>query len=264
MALVRFANLGGRTTIRDLYQKAPCRVMFPAPQAGDPKTAVLLTTSGGLTGGDRLKIDVEVEAGASCVVVTQAAEKIYRSLGNDCRIDVSLAVGAGAEAEWLMQETILFDGARLWRSTAADVAVDGKLLAVESVVFGRRSMREDFGRGALRDRWRITRGGRLVWVDALRLEGDVANERVRQFGFGDAAGCATILYVGPDAATYLDLVRTRLPERSGGATVIDGVLVIRMLARHAAELRATVADVVTTLRAAAFGRPAAMPRVWSV
>ena len=49
--------------------------------SGDPPLAVLLTTSGGLVGGDEIRISVTARAGAVAGVTTQAAEKVYRTLG---------------------------------------------------------------------------------------------------------------------------------------------------------------------------------------
>src|SRR4051812_17746226 len=141
-ACLRFARRGPSSALADLYQRAPCRVLFPHPPAHEPPQAVLVTTTGGLTGGDRLRIDVAVDAGAAATVTTQAAEKLYRSIDGDAEIDISISVQRGGWAEWLMQETILFDGARLRRRTELDVATGARLLAVESLVFGRSAMGE--------------------------------------------------------------------------------------------------------------------------
>jgi urease accessory protein len=240
--------------------------LFPDSEADDPFTAVLLTTSGGLTGGDRLDIEVGVGEGAAATITTQAAEKIYRSRGDDCTVRIRLNVAADAWAEWLMQETILFDGARLSRRTEADVAANGRLLAVESLVFGRSAMGETFDHGLIHDVWRIRRDGRLMWADAVRLEGDVAAERRKPFGFGAAAGCATLIYVGADAARHLEAAREALSqtEATGGASSFDGLLIVRLLAGDAAHLRGAVAHCVKRLRAAIAGMPERMPTVWSV
>ena len=80
----------------DLYQRAPCRVLFPRAENGDPFTAVLLTTSGGLSGGDRLDIEVNVADNAAATVTTQAAEKIYRSSSGDSSVRVRLRIAPGA------------------------------------------------------------------------------------------------------------------------------------------------------------------------
>ncbi len=254
------------TAIADLYQKAPCRLLFPDVEPDDPFTAVLLTTSGGLTGGDRLDIEIGVGPSASATISTQAAEKIYRSPGDDCTVRVRLAVAPDAWAEWLMQETILFDGARLSRRTEADVAATGRLLAVESLVFGRGAMGESFDHGRVHDVWRIRREGKLVWADAVKLEGDIAAERGKPFGFGAAAGCATLVYVGADATRRLAAAREALAqtEATGGATSFDGLLIVRLLAGDAAHLRAAVAHCIGRLRAAIAGLLDRLPRVWSV
>ena len=264
-ARVAFRRGEGASVLASLYQQAPCRILFPTPEHGDPKLGVLLTTTGGLTGGDRLEIDVEVGADAASTVSTQAAEKIYRSTGPDCSVRVVLRAGEAAWLEWLMQETILFDGAKLARRTEAEIATTGRLLAVESLVFGRAAMGEEFRSGSVHDVWRVRRGGRVVWIDALRLDGDVASERRKPFGLAEAAGCATILYVGPDAVTHLPAARQAISEADlhGGATSFDGVLVARLLSDDAAALRAGVSHIVARLRNMIAGLPERMPRVWS-
>jgi urease accessory protein len=256
----------GRTVLADLYQRAPCRVLFPRTEAGDPVQAVLLTTSGGLTGGDRTKMSVRVGADAQATVTTQAAEKLYRALPgtSDTRINVDIAVEEHAWLEWLAQETILFDGSRLRRTFVADVAPEGRLLAVESLVFGRTAMGESLETGLLHDSWRIRRGGRLVWADGLHFDGDLRLLRTAPFGFGTAVACCTLLYVAEDATRQLNEARRILDlcGRLGAATAFDGILVIRMLADQATALRQAMMTLVAAIRRSAAGLPARLPRVW--
>lgn len=257
----------GSTRLADLYQRAPCRVLFPAPEADEPALAVLLTTSGGLTGGDRTAVTVVVGPHAAATVTTQSAERIYRALdsGGEARMGFDLEVGEDAWAEWLAQETILFDGARLRRSLNAEVASTGRLLALESVVFGRTGMGERFDTGLLHDAWEIRRDGRLVWVDAMRLEGDVARQRVAPFGLGTCVAYSTLLYVAADAGSRIDAVRDMLARSGdlGAATAIDGVLIVRAMAERAHELRSAMTSVVCALRREARSLPACLPRVWN-
>lgn len=261
----------GVTALADLYQRAPCRVLFPTTEAGEPLQAVLLTTSGGLTGGDRTRVSVSVEPSARATVTTQAAEKIYRALPNtgDAVVQVEMQVGDGAWAEWLAQETILFEGSRLRRLFAADVAATGQLLAVESIVFGRTAMGEFFNTGMLHDAWRITRGGRLIWADALHLDGappdgNIQRLRAMPFGFGTSAACSTILYAGADAPQQLATARRLLSDcaLSCGATSLDGIMLVRIMADDASELRAAVMKLIAGIREAAASLPAQLPRVW--
>src|SRR5204863_5919755 len=110
---------------------------------------------GGVTDGDSLKMAVEVGPGAEAVAATQAAEKIYRAArgGGHSTMEIALGVDAGAVLDWLPQETILFEGARLKRRTIADVAPGGSLLGCEMVVLGRAASGERFTGGLLLDSW---------------------------------------------------------------------------------------------------------------
>ena len=255
--LVVRRDADGISRIADLYQRAPARMLFPAPPAGGVPEAVLLTTSGGLTGGDRIAIDIAAEAGAQVVATSQAAEKIYRCEDDAAKIAIRIDVAEGASAEWLMQETILFDGANLARRTEAEVAPTGRLLAVESVVFGRAAMGEAFAHGRLHDAWHITRAGKPVWIEAVALDGIAS--RQAPFGYAQAAGAATILLVDPAAAAQLTAVRAIIAATGarGGASSFDGLLVVRLLSDDAMYLRRAVLAVTTMLR----GGP--LPRVWS-
>ncbi len=108
----------GATHLDVLHQAGAARARFPKPAAGAPPEAVLLNTAGGLTGGDRMDLEVTLGAGAEATLTTAAAEKIYRARdGEASEIGVQLALGAGARLAWLPQATILFDGSRLDRRT---------------------------------------------------------------------------------------------------------------------------------------------------
>src|SRR5262249_18611401 len=149
-------DAAGVTGIADLYQRDPCRALFPLPEADDVFQAVVVTTSGGLAGGDRVATAIGAGAPTRALITTQAAEKIYRSRGENTAISVHLAVGGEAWLEWLPQETILFDGARFRRETRIDLAPGARLLAAEIVVFGRTARGERIVSGHYLDRWRIT------------------------------------------------------------------------------------------------------------
>lgn len=264
-AEIGFARRGDVSALAHLYQRAPCRVLFPDVAAGAPPEAVLVTTSGGLAGGDRLRFSVAAGPGAGATVTTQAAEKVYRSLGPDTRVDIAIDVGADATLEWLPQETILFDEARLDRRVVCQIAPRGRLLAVEALIFGRSARGERFRRGRLLDSWRLKRAGRLIWADALSLDGDVEAMLNAPAGLGGAVAIATVLYVAEDAGNHLELVRDLLASATcrGGASLVAGVLLARLIGMDAAALRGTLIELLCGLRAMALGQAAAMPRVWN-
>lgn len=253
----------GPRGIRDMMQVAPARLLFPDGREGDFPLCVTVTTSGGLTGGDRLALDIIVDPGVAATIVPQAAEKLYRALDEDepTRIDTRIAIGAGATCEWLAQEAILFDRSKMRRALEADMAPDARMLAMEMLVLGRSAMGETYQSGLIHDSWRIRRGGRLVWADALHVEGDFATQGRAPFGFGDASAIATLVYAGPDAADYLDLARTLVDAPTGGATSFDGLLILRLTRNDAQALRKDVMRAAGVLRAAIFGLSPSMPTI---
>ncbi|HRQ81457.1 MAG TPA: urease accessory protein UreD, partial [Azospirillaceae bacterium] len=181
------ANARG-THMADLSESGGFRVKFPK---GRHCEAVVVNTAGGMTGGDALEMQITATAGAAATVVTQSAEKIYRSDGAETRIAAHVTLESGASLTWAPQETILFNGARVRRSLAVDMAEDAMLLAAETVVFGRTAMGETLTDACFADRWRVRRGGRLIFADDVRLSGDVAATLARPAVGNGARAAAT-------------------------------------------------------------------------
>lgn len=272
VAEVGFVRKQGETRLDHLYQHDPLRVLFPTPPMDDLPNAVLVTTSGGLVGGDRLDISVSAGPHTAAMATAQAAEKVYRSAGEDSVIDVRLSVGNDAWLEWLPQETILFDGARLRRQTRIDLDAGAKVLAGEILVFGRIASGERLSRGLVREEWRVRRKGRLIWADALHLEADGKESLDGIFAepacFGGATAQATAIYADDDPARHLELARSLLAqgddELRSAATVVNGVLVARWLGHDPARLRRAFGDYWAGFRRGSGGLPATLPRLWTI
>ena len=124
---------GGVTRLARLYQEGCGKIRLPRDARAEGLEAVLINSSGGLTGGDQMSWQAEVGAGARLTLSTQACERIYRARDGVAGQRATLTVGAGASLHWLPQETILFDGGALSRRLDADLHAGGRLLAVEAV-----------------------------------------------------------------------------------------------------------------------------------
>jgi urease accessory protein len=269
VANLRFARSGDDTRLADLYQRAPLRVLFPQALDHGVPAAVVVTTTGGLVGGDRLDLEVVADQGARTLVTAQAAEKVYRSLGKDCRIEIRVCAGTDAWLEWLPQETILFEGARLRRMTVLDLAPTARVMAGEILVFGRTASGEVLSRGLIRDAWEVRRDGRLVWMDALHMHGDLAKPLMSAACFSGFAATATMLYAGDDGDARLELARELIRDHAdedvkAAATVVGGVLVVRWLGRDGFSLRTGYGGFWAAFRNHVGGLRAALPRVWCV
>jgi urease accessory protein len=267
---IGFAFKEGRTRLTHLYQTDPLRALFPDGPAGELPVAVLVTTSGGLVGGDRLRIGVDMGPGTSAHVTAQSAEKIYGSNGPDTAVDISLTVGAGARLEYLPPETILFDAARLRRRAAVELAADAVLLAGEILVFGRIASGERMASGLVHDAWALRREGRLIWADGFHLAddslGSLHSKAADPACLDGATSCATLLLVAPDAAAFLAGARASIAASGvrGGATIVSGVLVARLLGTDAQAVRGAYVRLAGELRQAQAGLPSRLPGLWHV
>ncbi|HEY0207119.1 MAG TPA: urease accessory protein UreD [Acetobacteraceae bacterium] len=235
------------------------KARFPRPDPGAWAHVVTLNSAGGVAGGDTLAVRIGAGTGTSATVASQAAERIYRALpGATARIATTLQVEAGAALEWLPQETILFDGCALQRTLDIELAEDAAFLGVETLVFGRAAMEEEVRTARVHDRVRLRRGGRLVLQDAVRLDGPVAPLLRRRAVADGARAVATIWQVGPGGAG-LEALRAAFGEigAEAGVSVVDGVLVARIVAPTGASMRKSV---VTGLNILSGGRT--LPRVW--
>jgi urease accessory protein len=250
------ALVDGVTRRGQLYESGSLRVRFPSPEA-QGLSAVFVNTAGGIAGGDCFDIDIAAADGARLTVTTAAAEKIYRAQGPTAQFNITLKAAANSHLGWLPQETILFDQARVNRRIDIDLAETASLLLCEIVVFGRAAMGETMLTGEFVDRWRLRRGGRLVFAETVRLDGDIGAKLAKPAVAKGGVAIGTALIVPGDEALV-----TRIREASesfGGEVGIsawNGFAMARFCAQDAAKLRADMMAVLGSIGGSA------LPRLW--
>lgn len=252
-AEVRF----GASGLKHLHQSGCAKVLLPRNFRTMPE-AVFLNTSGGVTGGDQLYYGASVESQTALCVTTQAAERIYKSSAGFANISNCLTLAENSRLEWLPQETILFEGSALKRQLNVEMAESADLLALETLVLGRRAMGETLQDATATDQWRIRRGGRLIYADALRLAPPVTDKLSTLATLNGARAISTILYIAPDAETRVDQARGLLDFEGveTAASAWNGMLSIRFLAPDAHPLRTALVAFLTQFRGCD------LPRIW--
>src|ERR1700754_4560666 len=239
-----------------LHESGSLRVRFPSPE-GEGLSAVFVNTAGGIAGGDRFDIEIAAGEGAQLTLTTAAAEKVSRAQAKAAELNIALKVAAGARLAGLPQETLLFDRARISLRIDIDLADGGSLLLCEIVVFGRAAMGERMRHGEFIDRWRLRQGGKLLFAETVRLEGDIGDKLDRRAIAGGGAAIGTAL-IAPGDEAVVERIR-ELSETFGGEVGIsawNGFAMVRFCAQDAAPLRA---DMMAVLGRAS-GEP--LPRLW--
>ncbi|QQN65181.1 urease accessory protein UreD [Bradyrhizobium diazoefficiens] len=245
----------GVTRRGTLHESGSLRVRFPSPE-DDGLSGVFINTAGGIAGGDRFDIDISVAAAARLTLTTAAAEKVYRAPGPAAQLNIALKAGARAHLSWLPQETILFDRARVQRRFDIELDEAASLLLCEIVVFGRTAMGERMEQGEFVDRWRLRRGGRLVFAETVRLDGDVGAKLGRSAVAKGGAAIGTALIVPGDEA-LVERIREASDSFAGevGISAWNGFAMARFCAQDAARLRADMMAVLARTGAV-------LPRLW--
>jgi urease accessory protein len=246
-------EIGASGAVKRMREEGCAKLRLPAQPAGQVPEAIIINTSGGLAGGDRFEL--KAEATSDLCLTTQAAEKIYRSLGQETQVSTRLGGQDKARLLWLPQETILFDGARLDRSLEVELHRGAALLAIETVILGRRAMGESLTDLFFHDRWRIRRDGRLIHADDVRLDPTRIQGRAALNG---ATAFATLVFAGPTAENFLEPLR-EIFEGRGGVSAWDGKLIARLMGVDGFDLRKTLIPALKLLAA-----PSELPKVWTL
>ena len=236
----------GRSVVQRAYATSPLRLLTPKNYG---HAAWIYTSSygGGMVDGDDIAIEASVGSGATALLSTQSATKVYRSprgtrmtLDADVCEDGLLVVAPDA--------VICFAGSRYHQTQRVTIAGGGGLVLLDWVTSGRRESGE---------RWRFTEyvsrtvvhlEGRLVVHDAVALrasDGPLAE----RFGRYDVLAVAVLIGRGlADEGERLDArVRDMPVERQADrliafSQIAPGGGVLRIAGRTVEDVDRAVRD----------------------
>lgn len=255
------------TRLRHVEHLGPLRVQRPFyPEANGVCHVYLLHPPGGVVSGDRLRIEVDIEARAQVLMTAPGANKFYTARGeHHAELSQHARVANDAVLEWMPPETIAFAGTRGMLRTQIELSERATYAGWEVLCLGRPAAEERFTRGILRSELSIRREGQLQFVErALYRGGDAVLSA--PWGLSDQPVLATYVVASPRASQdWVEQVReVVLPERGSFAvTLVSGVLVARFLGASTREARACLERAFDVLRPLYAGRPCVHPRIWS-
>ena len=239
---LRFQQVDGATALVASGAVSPLQVLAPRRRGGSA-WAVLVTLGGGLVAGDDIEIEVDVGAGATAILGTQAQTKVYRARGDvGSSQELHARVGAGGVLALLPDPVCPFEAARYAQRQRVDLEASASALLLDALVAGRVARGERWAFHRHRSTTEIRVGGRLVVGDALELAPHGPGELAARLGRFDALAVA--IAVGPafaalargwaDAAAECALVASA-PLLAAASPVAGGAL-LRCAAESAGEL----------------------------
>lgn len=264
-----FGRDGDTTRLLRREHYGPLRVQKALyPEGPSVAHAIIVHPPGGVVGGDELRIDASVGAGAAAVISTPGAAKWYRANGHVSRQQLTLSVAGDAALEWLPQETIFFNEADVQLATTVDLQGNARFIGCDILCFGRRASGESFDSGRIRQQLRIERDGKPLWLEQGRLLGGSAQMH-SPLGLAGHSVCANLVAVGvPTSPSLMQAVRERctvVADGRGrfGATQMKSVLLVRYLGDSSEVARHVMLAAWQLLRPALLAREATELRIWN-
>jgi len=263
----------GATVLAASVQEPPLRVVRAFALEDGSALAHLHNVSGGLLGGDRLSLGVNLGARASVQLTTTGGTRVYRPRsGAPATTQTNVVrVGAGALLEYVPDAIIPYAGARFSQQTRIDLAADAGLFWWEVIAPGREARGEVFAYESIEMRTEVTAGGRLIAAESIRLDprGSVLRSIAR---LGEYRYWATfhICRMGINAAAWAALeeyLREAAREFSrpgdalwGVSTLVADGLVVRGLAIRGRDVLAGLHALWNAAKLRLYGRAAVQPR----
>jgi urease accessory protein len=195
------STAAGRTVLQALHSEGTLKAMRAHhldPFVPAMAFLTIASPGGGVLQGDRLEIDVTVEAGAQLHVGTTSATRIYSMPHAAAEARTCLNVAGGAYVEHIPDPFIPYAGSRYAGCGRHVVAAGGTLVLTEVVGPGRQARGESLAYEYFASETEVRRpDGRLLFRDTVRL-----HRGERLLGTSRAIGSLYAISDGLDASVF--------------------------------------------------------------
>lgn len=260
-----YRRVGERTVLSSRAHHGPLVVQKPLYPEGDAVCqSIVIHPPGGIVGGDWLALNVDAGERTHVQLTTPGAAKCYRSAGPFAQQRIHLGAAKGATLEWLPQETIVFDGAKVDLEIAIELTDGALFIGWDVICLGRRAAGERFDRGTLRQRLTLARDGGTVFAERAVLDGG-APMLMSPVGLQGYPIFGTFLAAAP-AITDVMLESCRhvgAMTGDGSVTRLPGALIARYRGASASAARHYFIELWRRVRPALALREVVTPRIWN-
>lgn len=260
-----YGRAGARTIPTHRAHSGPLRVQKHFEPEPGLCEHILVHPPGGIAGGDRLSIAIDVGAESRVRLTTPGATRWYRG-DSPASQHITARVAAAATLELLPHPHLVFDGALATNHLSVDLAPDATFIGWDLVGLGRPAGDHPFTTGRWSSRLELARRDRLVYADHLELPAD-SPLRVSRLGLAGHLAFGTALFVGPRvSAELVDRLRALPTDLVTGVTeTAEGVIAARALGSSAEEIHRWFIGLWTLAYPPLTGRtahPPHPPRIW--
>ncbi len=261
-----------QTRMRLLHQEMPQRVVRAFASDDGMAVTHLHNLSGGVLGGDQLRLQVTVEPHAQAQLTTTGSTRIYRHRpGRDASQQSEITVATGGLLEYLPDSLIPYAGARYQQQIHIDLDEDAGLFYWEVIAPGREAAGEIFAYERLGIGLDLCAMGEPIALERMELE-PALRPLTSSLRWGTYRYLATlyICRVGVAASAWSTLeneLATMAQEMSQPNETLWGVstlrahgLVVRALGVSSRQLVTGLSTFWAAAKQSLYGRAAHLPR----
>ncbi|QOI10946.1 urease accessory protein UreD [Blochmannia endosymbiont of Colobopsis nipponica] len=254
-----FGFSNGRTVLVKYKHCGPFLIQRPFYPEGDSLPHVyLLHPPGGLVGGDRLVLDVNLFSSTRVLLTMPSANKFYRSAKSHVVINQRFIIGSNSTLEWLPSCSIFFPKSKVIINTIFFLAYSSRLIGFDSLCFGFPALQEVFEGCTLINNLCINLPNHVGLRDKLKIN---------QYSLKKLGGhqISSTFFAIPVNQFMLDEVRSYLQSSNisfFGATLLDDLLVVRLLDNDNRVVNRILRCMWGIIRPSIIGCKAVPPRIW--
>ncbi len=240
------ARAGGRTALAGQSFRAPYHLSKPYWDADAGTLLVqVVNPTAGILEGDFLESDIAVEKGASLLVTTPSASRVFKMVGGSAECRQHFTVAKGGWLEVLPEPLVPHRGCRYRQTTQVEVEPGGGLFFADLLMPGRVAHRGEawvWDKLCLETEVRL--GGELILRERFEQSGADLKALAALAGSGPKACFGNAVLVAEGEAPWLTAVAALHGDGVwlGVSTLRRGGWSIKFVAADSIRLRQTLRD----------------------
>ena len=233
----------GRTVLGRQYHEVPFKVTrVHYSRASSLARVILMHSTAGLFGGDRLEARIHVETGAQALVTSQSATKIHPSgIAAACQ-SLRIEVETGGELHYYVDPVIPFANSRLWQDIRIELGSGARFYYWDGLMAGRVRRGESWRFDELRSETTVLIDAELAYLDRFELR-PAERSPTRRWAMDRYGYLATVIAYDPTInEKNVESIRSDIASLDGGFAVgldvpFDQLMVGRLLAKNGSSFR---------------------------
>lgn len=232
---------------------------------------VIVHPPGGLVGGDKLAMQLQLDAGTHALLTTPGATRFYRSDQLPAQQTLRANLSAHSRLEWLPMETLAYSGCQARNELVFNLAEGAELMGWDITALGLPEANLPFTQGEITQRIELPG----AWLEYGQLAANDARLMDSPLGLGGRRCIASLFFAaGTTLALHrheaaLDAVRNLIDAHpqtqrlQAGATLAHPqVLVLRVLADRVEPAMALLQSARAAWRQTLWDMAPVVPRLW--